>query len=370
VAKHSVPLTFILEHRNNSLGLVRLVLACLVIVSHSWSIGGFGIEPLVELSSGTTLGFFAVTGFFALSGVLVGRSALASSASSFMARRSMRILPGYWVALGVSGIVFGAMIAIARNLDLRQSLLSPASGSVRSYLVNNFPLSASQYQLGRVLDGLPYPGAINGSLWSLPYEFACYLLILLVMKWYLATRRSSPLLILIAAVSLTLAIASNKPGPNFGGIGIPILGVLDSRLFFGLWVVFLSGAILSAIQDKVRFTLLRTVFSVLFVLISLPLGLFAPWGGIALGYALIGCSYYLPRTFRSIGARNDLSYGMYLYGFPVGQLLVAMFPKSLDSGLLLATVTIILTVPLAAASWFFVERYFVSSRQVTNVQAQ
>jgi peptidoglycan/LPS O-acetylase OafA/YrhL len=109
---------------------------------------------------------------------------------------------------------------------------------------------------------------------------------------------------------------------------------------------------------------------VLFVLISLPLGLFAPWGGIALGYALIGCSFYLPRAFRSIGAKNDLSYGMYLYGFPVGQLLVTMFPESLDSGLLLATVTITLTVPLAAASWFFIERHFVSSRHVTNGQAR
>jgi len=61
---------------------------------------------------------------------------------------------------------------------------------------------------------------------------------------------------------------------------------------------------------------------------------------------------------------------MYLYGFPVGQLLVAMFPDSLNSGLLLAIATIVITSPVAVASWLFVERHFVVSRPTTSGQEQ
>lgn len=346
-----------LEKKNNAFGLIRLVLAVSVIASHSWSIGGFGIEPLTAWNGGTTLGLTAVTGFFALSGLLVGMSAERSSGTSYFRNRCSRILPGYWVCLLVSSFVLGALICLVRDVSLGRGLLSPANGSARTYVVNNFPLSASQYSLGRSLEGMPYPGAINGSLWSLPYEFACYIFIFFVVKWFVSTGRRPIVIGLVFTLSVALAILSNKPGPIFTGIGLPLLGLLDARLFFNLWSVFLAGTVLALFRAHVKIAPMYVGAASILVIGSMHLHIFWPIGALVLPYLIVGLGHYIPKNLRSIGARTDISYGMYLYGFPVSQLIVAAVGReSLGSGIVLALLSVLLTVPLAACSWYFVER--------------
>ena len=349
----------VLEKGNNSFGLVRVVLALCVIVSHAWSIGGYGFEPLTLATSGISLGLLAVTGFFCLSGLLVGVSAEKSSAGSFLRRRSARILPGYWAALLMSGMAFGLAISLVRGLDLRNALLSPANGSVRTYIVNNFPLSASQYNLGRVLDGMPYSSAINGSLWSLPYEFACYLLILVIIKWALTLRSTSPLLALLYLMTLVMAVLANKQGQIFVGVGIPVLGTLDSRLFFNLWLAFYSGALVGHLRDRIRVNLLMTTLSSVVVALSLPLGIFWPWGVVLMPLAIVGIGHHLPVQLRRIGESTDISYGLYLYGFPVSQLIVAIFDHNTLNAPLLAVTSVVCTIPVAYLSWHAIEKRFV-----------
>ena len=349
----------VLQKGANSFGFIRLTLASCVIVSHAWPIGGFGIEPLQAWSGGTTLGLSAVTGFFALSGLLVGLSAERSNGASFFRNRCARILPGYWVCLLVSAFVLGALICIVRDISLGRGLLSPANSSARTYVVNNFPLSSTQYSLGRSLEGMPYPSAINGSLWSLPYEFACYLFIFPVVKWFVWSGRRALVIGLVLTMSIALAILSNKPGPIFTGVGIPLLGLLDARLFFNLWSVFLAGAALALYRTRVRITAPFVVLSVFLVILSLHLHLFWPIGLLALPYLLLGIAHFLPRRLRPVGTRSDISYGMYLYGFPVSQLIVAILGReNLSSGIMLAILSILATIPIAACSWHFVERPF------------
>lgn len=350
-----------LEKENNSFGFIRLLLAVSVIVSHSWSIGGFGVEPLAAWSGGTTLGLIAVTGFFALSGLLVGMSAERSSGAAYFRNRCSRILPGYWVCLLVSAFVIGALICFARDISLGRGLLSPANGSARTYFVNNFPLSASQFGLGRSLEGMPYSGSINGSLWSLPYEFACYLFVFLVVKWYVSNGRRPIIIGLVSAFSLVLAILSNKSGPIFTGIGLPILGLLDARLFFNLWSVFLAGTVLALSRSHVTVAPIYVGVAAFFVVGSLHLHLFWPIGALALPYLIVGLGTYIPKSLRAIGAQTDISYGMYLYGFPISQLTVAVMGRDvLNSGFRLALISVVLTVPLAMISWHLVERPFIA----------
>ncbi len=349
-----------MSKETNSFGLIRLVLATMVIVSHTWSIGGYGIEPLVEMSNGISLGLFAVSGFFCLSGMLIGVSAERSTAGVYLRRRASRILPGYWAALIVSGLVFGCLIAVVRDLDIRNALLSPANGSVRTYIINNFPLSASQYNLGHVLDGMPYPGGINGSLWSLPYEFACYLIILLVIKWAIASSQPRTILSTIFGLSLVMAILANKQGPIFVGLPFPILGVLDSRLFFNLWLAFIAGSMTAYYRNVIPLRLSWTLASCLLVVLSIPSDIFWPWGILFLPYALLGISHYLPHQTRRIGQKSDISYGMYLYGFPIGQLMVALVDETAWNGPRLALVTVVATVPVAWLSWTLIEKRFIA----------
>ncbi|HEY4609275.1 MAG TPA: acyltransferase family protein, partial [Ilumatobacteraceae bacterium] len=106
-SRHSLTLEEFLDSRSPGFDLIRLVLAFLVLVSHTWALGGFGSEPVSPLAPKVlTLGGFAVGGFFALSGLLVGRSAMRRPSGSFAAARFARIMPGLWVAL-----LFGAFVA-------------------------------------------------------------------------------------------------------------------------------------------------------------------------------------------------------------------------------------------------------------------
>ena len=118
----------------NSFGLIRLVLACAVIASHSWTLGGGGHEPLFDLSGGVSLGFVSVAAFFGLSGVLVGLSAETSTPGEYLRKRASRILPGFWACLFVTACVLAPAIALVRGLDLRGALLSPTDGSMRTYV--------------------------------------------------------------------------------------------------------------------------------------------------------------------------------------------------------------------------------------------
>lgn len=58
---------------------------------------------------------------------------------------------------------------------------------------------------------------------------------------------------------------------------------------------------------------------------------------------------------QKVGRRNDLSYGVYIYAWPVQQL-VALSGGSRHGVALYIALSIALTYPLAALSWFLVEK--------------
>jgi peptidoglycan/LPS O-acetylase OafA/YrhL len=355
----------VLEEGSNAFGALRLALAALVIVSHSWSLGGFGPEPLLELSRGTTLGFLAVTGFFALSGALVARSAERSTIPRCLAARSRRILPGFWACVVITALAFGWLLCVLQGLDPGIAMTQPPSGSALSWILDHLPLRAEQNRIGTVLAGLPYSGAINGSLWSLPYEFLCYLAILPIVRVWLRTARPRLWLAAVTAASLGLAIAAARPDARFAPLEQPLLvalfGRVDVELASRLWWVLLVGALLALERERVPFTPPLIALATLAFAASVPLGLLHPYGALLVPYLVLGLGRYLPHTLRSVGARNDLSYGLYLYGFPVGQaVVVSALPYR--SGLALAAWTLALTVPCAAASWFLFERPFLRRR--------
>ena len=61
------------------------------------------------------------------------------------------------------------------------------------------------------------------------------------------------------------------------------------------------------------------------------------------------------RTPSRIGSRNDISYGLYIYGFPVQQALV-MWGFAAVGWLGFAVLGLLATLPIAALSWLVVER--------------
>jgi peptidoglycan/LPS O-acetylase OafA/YrhL len=164
------------ESRENSIGFLRFLFAAAVLYSHSFTLGGFGAEPLRTFTSGReSLGSVAVQCFFVLSGFLITRSYEHSqSLFRFLWHRVLRIMPGFWVCMVVTAVVFGPLhyFTVNRNLDLYFS--TPTLGPL-SYVTSNADLTMRQYSIFAMPVKVPYPGAFNGSLWSLAYEFRCYL---------------------------------------------------------------------------------------------------------------------------------------------------------------------------------------------------
>ena len=329
-----------------------------MLVSHTWSLGGFGEEPPSPLTPRfTTLGGFAVAGFFALSGLLVGRSALRRDTPTFVRSRAVRILPAYWVALIVSA--FGAALLGWLHqhgsvdgfvtVDPSGPIVYVARGALLPIDFSHgiFDVFATSTPFGRTTT--PPTSWINGSLWTLPYEVRCYVVVGLVA---IAARRWGARRSIAGAWVGTATLAAGfhwRPDETVSVVG----PYVDARLV-ALLLVFLTGTLVAAWGDRIPLigpwtavalvvgvvAGLRSVFFAEHVSAAMLVLLLPP-----LGAALSPVARWL----RGV----DISYGLYLYAWPVQQL-VSMYgwARSPWSSIAISTP---ITVALALASWFAVE---------------
>jgi peptidoglycan/LPS O-acetylase OafA/YrhL len=320
-----------LDLRSNSLNAIRLVLATAVIVSHAWPIGGFGDDPAI---GDVNLGHLAVGGFFAISGYLIAQSRLVNRPGRYAAKRAMRILPAFWVCLIVTGFGLSSVAAT------RTGGWTPADGW--RYVLSWADLWNGDWGIGSTLDRAPFATAWNGSLWTLPSEVACY--VILGLGLAIAPVRRSPWWSLLAFVGATVAamnVPHGTPGP------IQDLAFLAPAFAAGTMLLFWS----SRVRVDGRLALLAAIA---FVGVALA-GVGQPLGALPLAYLCLYAGITLPPALRRIGSVNDVSYGMYLYGFPVAQLLVVLDVHR--AGVVVFVLACVAaTVPFAAASWWLVER--------------
>ena len=161
--------------RANSLNFLRLILASCVIFSHTpYLVMGAKVDEHPLVHNFYVFGDYAVNAFFCISGFLIAHSAYRSGAGSYLVKRVLRIFPGYWVSI-LFVVALGGPISVitghaATGWDWADAL---------HYIRSNYDLMALQYPLfgGPIDVPLEFP-SWNGSVWSLEYEFFCYLLLL------------------------------------------------------------------------------------------------------------------------------------------------------------------------------------------------
>jgi peptidoglycan/LPS O-acetylase OafA/YrhL len=345
-----------LSGRDNALGLLRLVLAGLVLVDHSFPLGGFGDSPVLRWTGGQdTLGGLAVGGFFLLSGYLVTKSAVEHDPVQFLWRRALRIVPAYWAVLVATAFVVGPAVGLAEKGSLSGYLQGPETGPL-AYILENLTLTVHRwgfYDLlrettpyGRKVDG----SVFNGSIWSLEYEWRCYLLVGLLSLGGL--KRRAPLLAVAVALGLQALLLAQRAGvPAFAAAPALLRDPMSLKL---TWQ-FLVGAVLALqgrripVDDRVG-ALCLAAFA-----LTLPLGGLFVIGYPALGYGLLWLAVRLPERLRQINQREDLSYGFYLWAFPVQQVAAFAGVQALGWAPYVA-LTALATAGCALASWRLVER--------------
>lgn len=331
-----------LDPRGNSLNLIRLVLAFSVLFAHSWHIVGAGNGPDFR---GENLGGWAVAGFFGISGYLITASRFSNRVGPYLVHRVARIFPAFIVCLVVMAFAFAPIAYLVQKGSL-QGFLSAPTTPLNSVFAN-LSLRIVSYDVAGTPAAVPYPGAWNGSLWTLYFEFICYLLVAFLA--FLPIVRKSPWPV-IAAFGISVLLWANV------GVLRPYMqSNMDFELAARLIPYFLGGAVVQVLSPRLG---IHRVPGVVAIAVAAALILWVPGFGGQLAapfiaYALLWISTWLPQP--AIVSKHDISYGAYIYAFPVQQLL-AVFGAYHWGVWWFTLVAAVCTVPLAAASWLLIER--------------
>lgn len=316
--------------RKNGLNMIRLVLAGMVIVSHAGPLTGRSAEVPEPFQH---FGMWAVSGFFAISGYLISASAESNDRwKDFFKRRFLRIFPAFWVVLLVVGFVFAPLYS---HFFLKGSDDYTFIDGL-TYFLSNFTLVIADHSVGGTLSDAAYANAWNGSLWTLAPEFVCYTLIFVAYKVLKPGLRSKALAFGLAFATIAFFL-------------VPDIRFLEEALRLGLF--FIAGSLIHRLREKVHYSKALFILSVCLVLLTWTSSEYMVLVALPAGYALMWLGV-MTKNIR-IGQKNDISYGLYIYAFPVQQLIAGF-----DSELPLVghvLMAFMFTSLLAWGSWHAIE---------------
>jgi peptidoglycan/LPS O-acetylase OafA/YrhL len=311
-----------LRGHTNSLGLIRLVLAALVIFDHGVPLGGYGVDHVLQLTrQQASLGSLAVAGFFAISGYLIAKSGMNADVLQFLWRRVLRIFPAYWAVLIFTAVVVGPIAWVLEGNSFG-TYFSLASDGPVGYFLANWRLRIGAYGIYDIfqhttpyghLSGAP---VFNGSIWTLIYEFTCYLLIAVLVAFGVLLR--ARILVPVLTGALFAVQLASFVNPEALGAVFPFFA--DSHMI-NLMLTFLFGSCLAVYSRSVPFDDRLGILSLLVLLVSLRTGGFAIVGLPAGAYLVLYLGARIGGRARLVGAKNDYSYGVYVWGFLVEQCL-------------------------------------------------
>lgn len=338
--------------RDNNFNLVRFIAASLVLFSHSFALalGSRDAEPLKSVI-GMTWGEIAVDVFFITSGFLITSSYFSrNNIIAFAWARMLRIYPALIVA--ILFCVFGVG-ALFTTYNLIEYLQNPQT---YKYLVKNSILFFGiEYRLPGVFSDVPYKGAVNGSLWTLPYEVKMYAILAFMM-------------VMISYVGRWIKFISIKNTVLLVGvfsIGIHFFNhfeVVLSEMFVRLFSMFFVGAMFYVWRDKIYLsTKWILVLLSLLLVSSINKDIFFVIYCLTLPFLVFYASYVPSGRIRKFNNYGDYSYGMYIYAFPVQQSIAEILPNVTVQTMI--GMSFFATFILSMLSWHIVEKKFLKMKE-------
>jgi peptidoglycan/LPS O-acetylase OafA/YrhL len=334
-----------MKHTNNY-DFIRLMAATMVIVGHAYAILALPGAPGFFRSSVST---FAVKIFFVLSGYLVVKSWVHDPhVWRFIAKRALRIMPALFGVVFLSAVVMGPFLTTLSLPEYFTHLHFWIYFSNLRFLI--------AYSLPAVFTDNIYPHAVNGSLWSLPAEVFRYIVVMFTgIVTSTLPKRWFPML--WGALTL-LALWLNTLAFGFG-----------SQIFAGK--VFYGTSIFAVVEVSPYFMVGGCLYlfrswipqSALAAIALMVLGYYLSFTPYPVELALIFITAYAVITLGNLstpgvnqfGRYGDISYGVYLYGFPVAQLFSRAFGHDLSVHTHIV-LTIAATYALAFGSWHLLEK--------------
>lgn len=324
--------------RNNNFTIIRLIFASSVLFGHSWAITGTkGSDPISSLLTGYTwIGALAVNGFFAISGFLVAGSLVRHGVVGYSIARALRIFPGLAVCIALSVFVLGLFYTTLPAWDY---LLAPQT---QRYLLNATLVPRLEWSLPGVFTDHPYK-ALNGSLWTLKAEVACYIALGMVGLAGLLRQRLTATL--ACAAALAIGYLAFKSIPIFGSHP----NWARPAAFFLLGVLVWAHRQSIPLHSGIALVALLAIAAMIGM--QIPGSIFQPISAICFTYLIFFMAFAVPHI-NADRFPGDISYGVYIYSFPCQQLVYWNGQGPYTNAALAA----LLTGSLAALSWYLIEK--------------
>lgn len=321
--------------KSNNLNALRLIAAGLVLYGHSFVFLGLR-EPL--FLSWLPLGVLGVFVFFTISGYLVSQSWERDPHwLRFFSRRALRIFPGLMVCVLLSILVLGPLLS---SLSIKDYFSHAATWG---YLENIFLFIT--YYLPGVFEKNRVANAVNGSLWSLPAEFFMYCIV--AVAGLISSKRWISMLLFVFFALMSYFWAHRTQD-------MLVIYRTDVRQVFMCGTYFWAGAVFYKYRLDAYFNLTNTMAACILLLCLVPdIELLRTASWVFLPFVVLAFGFSNSPALTRLLGNSDLSYGIYIYAFPIQQAIVFLYP---NIGLLsYLIVCFSLTSILAFLSWHLVE---------------
>ncbi len=324
-----------LARRQDNFLLLRFLAASMVIYGHSYALSGMQKQDIFVRHGLPFSGTIAVDMFFAVSGFLVTGSLMRrSNVISFVLARALRLFPAYAACLVLCAFVLGPLLT---TLPLREYLHNP---DTLAYVWANLGFQNLRWDLPGVFVHNPYTGTINGSIWTLPAEASMYLWLAAlglfgIFKWrWLAS---------IVLIALTV----------FGcmqWMDVPML--VHNPPYARFAAIFVLGSFFYLHRERIPLGHGCMLVLALLAYFTHNTGLFVYALGLAEAYFCFWFAYCIP--WYGFNRFGDYSYGIYLWGFPCQQFVVALLDNPRPSQISLWAFPLALII--AIVSWHCLEQ--------------
>ena len=337
---------------SNNFDSLRFLFACFVIITHSFPLTGNleSKEPLMQITNGQlSFSFIGLKGFFIISGYLIYQSFERSrTIISFLWKRVLRIFPAFILMSFIVTFILGL---IASDLNVINYLKDHGT---YFYFFDSINLFFHEYNscLPGVFVSNSHGCEVNGSLWTISYEFLFYIAFIFIffLKKYKLVLKGlfTGILLLLLFLQFKYINPYFKQEVYLLGSSIGIKALID----FGIY--FIAGILLSLykIEEIKKRNWLTLILLVIF-LISLCLNVFRFLSPFVLSPIVIMLGLRKASFLPFLRKTGDLSYGIYLWAFPIQQTLAQYLNPS---PFLMIILTTLICIPFAYMSWHKIEK--------------
>lgn len=326
------------QPHKNQFDKIRILAALAVIFSHHFALANYPTPSWLtnSLLHWAMIGGVAVMTFLTISGYLVAASWLRNPQFlPFMWNRVLRIWPGLFVSVLLCVFLFGLLFTTASTRDFLTSQMT------KEFVLRNLSLFRFSGLLPDVFTNLRCVNCMNGVYWTIPIEFMCYLVLATLGLLGIFRRKAIANAVGFLYIAVFLIFFNSD-----------VTG--DLRHWIEYPAYFVAGALIALNKDW--FTRHGKTLILIAVPIAMALYFLTPYRGSARLLLLPILIIYLgnlPSRDTWFSRLGDPSYGIYLYGFPIAQSVLTLWPD-LSFG---ASLVVVFAIAIAAgyASWYLIE---------------